>query len=107
MHNCPTTITNNELISTISRRIGMPFYIPLVSLFCCFLLISKREKKYKYLRKYIYFSIGFLILVLAEVLVRYAGLSKINAVLYFSLPFVLMPIVYLTLLKSLVFEKLK
>jgi len=106
-HNCPNSITNSELISTISRRIGMPFYIPLVSLFCCFLLISKREKKYKYLRKYIYFSISFLILVLAEVLVRYSGLSKINTILYFSLPFILMPIVYLTLIKSLVFEKIK
>ena len=106
VNNCPKTISS-ELVSTLSRRIGMPFYIPLVSLICCFLLISRKEKKYKYLRKYIYFTISFLILVLAEVLVRYSGLSKVNTVLYFSFPFALMPIVYLGLVKNLLFEKIK
>ena len=38
VNNCPKTISS-ELVSTLSRRIGMPFYIPLVSLICCFLLI--------------------------------------------------------------------
>jgi len=102
LKNCP-----NEVVATISRRIGMPFYIPLVSLICCFLLVSKKEKKYKTFRKYIYFVFGFLVLILAEILVRYSGLSKINTILYFVLPFILTPIFYLILFRSLAFERLK
>ena len=107
LQNCPKDNLNSEVIATIARRVGMPLYIPLMSLICSFLLISTREKKYRSLKKYIYFAVCFLILVMAEILVRYSGLSKINTILYFLFPFVLMPITYLMLIKSLAFERVK
>ena len=107
LQNCPKDNLNSEVIVTIARRVGMPFYIPLVSLICSFLLISTREKKYRSLKKYIYFAVCFLILVMAEILVRYSGLSKINTIFYFLFPFILMPITYLMLIKSLAFERVK
>ena len=107
LHNCPKNTLNSEVVSTIARRIGMPLYIPVISLICCFLLISSKEKKYKYLKKYIYFAICFLVLVLAEILVRYSGLSKTNTILYFSFPFILIPVTYLMLIRSLAFERAK
>jgi len=107
LQNCPKDNLNSEVIVTIARRVGMPFYIPLVSLICSFLLISTREKKYRSLKKYIYFAVCFLILVMAEILVRYSGLSKINTIFYFLFPFILMPIIYLMLIKSLAFERVK
>ena len=107
LHNCPKDTLNSEVVSTIARRIGMPLYIPVISLICCFLLISAKEKKYKSLKKYIYFAICFLVLVLAEILVRYSGLSKINTILYFLFPLVLIPVTYLMLIKSLAFERAK
>jgi len=107
LQNCPKDNLNSEVIVTIARRVGMPLYIPLVSLICSFLLISTREKKYRSLKKYIYFSVCFLILVMAEILVRYSGLSKINTIFYFLFPFILMPITYLMLIKSLAFERVK
>ncbi len=107
LHNCPKYDLSSEVVSTIARRIGMPLYIPLVSLICSFLLISSREKRYKSLKKYFYFAACFLILVLAEILVRYSGLSKINTILYFLIPVALMPITYLMLIKSLAFERVK
>tara|TARA_B100000427_G_scaffold325238_1_gene331726 strand:+ start:235 stop:1383 length:1149 start_codon:yes stop_codon:yes gene_type:complete len=106
-HNCPKDSLKSEVVSTISRRIGMPFYIPLVALISCFLLISNREKKYKNIKKYLYFFICFLILVMAEILVRYSGLSKINTILYFAFPFLLTPLIYLILFKSLSLERVK
>ena len=102
LENCP-----KEVIATMSRRIGMPFYIPLVSLICCFLLIQKRERKFKFFRNYSYFAFSFIILILAEILVRYSGLSKINTILYFTVPLVLTPIIYLLLLRSLTYERTK
>ncbi len=98
---------SEEVIATMSRRIGMPFYIPLVSLVCCFLLIKKRQRKFKFLRNYSYFAFGFIILVLAEILVRYSGLSQLNTVLYFIMPLILTPIMYLILLRSLAYERVK
>lgn len=102
LENCP-----KEVIATMSRRIGMPFYIPLVSLICCFLLIQKRERKFKFFRNYSYLGFSFIILVLAEILVRYSGLSKINTILYFTVPLILTPIIYLLLLRSLKYERAK
>ena len=54
-----------------NKRFGMPFYIPLIALVCCFLLASRKDRKFFYLNKYIYFGISFIILTLAEILVRY------------------------------------
>ena len=102
LENCP-----KEVIATISRRVGMPFYIPLVTLICCFLLIQKKQRKLKFFRNYSYFAFSFIILVLAEILVRYSGLSKINTILYFTVPLILTPIIYLLLLRSLTYERVK
>ena len=96
-----------EIIVQLSRRFGMPIYIPLIAVVCSFLLISPRKKKYSFLNNYIYFLIGFVILTLAEILVRYSGFSKINTVLYFLFPITLSMILYLILIKKLVFEKIK
>jgi len=83
----------------------MPLYIPLVALICCFLLISTKKKKYKFAQNYIYFFLGFVVLVCAEILVRYSGFSKLNSILYFSIPLFFMPVIYFILLKKLNHEK--
>ena len=82
----------------------MPIYIPVLALICSFLLVSTKNKK-RYLRKYLYFAVGFFILVLAEVMVRYSGFSKLNTLIYFLFPFALTPIIYLILIKKFAFEK--
>ncbi|MDC0473323.1 LptF/LptG family permease [Pelagibacteraceae bacterium] len=105
LNSCPSKKINKDIISTVLRRIGMPLYIPLVALLCCFLLISTKKRKYRYMQNYIYFFLGFVVLVCAEILVRYSGFSKLNSFLYFTVPLFLMPIVYFILLKKLNREK--
>ena len=105
INGCPKN-SKNDLIVTISRRLGMPIYIPLISLICSFLLVSVKTKKYNFFNKYIYFLISFIILVLAEILVRYSGFTNLNTILYFLFPIVLMPITYLILIKKFAFEKI-
>ena len=103
--NCPDSNMNKNIIETLSRRIGMPIYVPLVALICCFLLTSNRENKFNNQRKYFFFFLGFLILILAEILVRYSGFSNLNTILYFFVPILLIPIFYLILLRSFINEK--
>ncbi len=99
--NCPFTKNKKDIIENLSRRIGMPIYIPLVSLIASFLLIRKKEKKFNFLNRYIFFLIGFLILVAAEMMVRYSGLSEINFAIYFLMPFFLSPLIYFILSESI------
>ena len=105
--NCPVSNLKKEVIETLSRRFGMPIYIPVISLICSFLLIFSKGKKNKFYKKYVYFIIGFFLLVSAEILVRYAGFSYLNTVLYFLLPLLLAPLIYLILINKLNMEKIK
>ena len=97
--NCPK---NNIaiVIETFSRRIIMPLYIPLVSVLISFILIYTKNKKTKIINRYMFFVFSFILLILAELLVRYSGISNINFYTYLLTPFVLMPILYLILINK-------
>ena len=99
--NC--TIKNNKkiIIENLSRRLGMPLYIPLISILASFLLIQKKEKKYNYLKKHIIFGSSFTVLVFAEILLKYTGFSLINFVVYFASPFLLLITLYFILIKKM------
>ena len=46
MHNCETEDGEKKDIKIeINKRFGMPLFIPLIGLMCCFLLSSRKEKK--------------------------------------------------------------
>ena len=90
----------------INKRFGMPIYIPLISLISCFLLTSRKDKKMFYLNKYIYFLFGFLILALAEVIVRYSGISWNHTIIYYLLPVGTAPLFYLALIRAFKYENL-
>ena len=83
----------------------MPLYIPLISVIVSFLLIYKKEKKYNYLKKYIIFIFAFIILLFAEMLLRFTGFSLINSTLYFLTPVVLFVVLYFLLIKNMISEK--
>lgn len=104
--NCPKNV-KKDVIETISRRLGMPFYIPLITLISSFLLVANRKNKKKSSKPYLYFLISFLILIWAEIFVRYSGFSFFSFITYFVTPIILLPITYLILLKSMRSEKIK
>ena len=84
----------------------MPLFIPLLGLITCFLLYSRKEKKIFPFYKYIYFAIGFVILVSSEITVRYSGISLQHSLLYYLIPICLLPIVYLLLVRTFKYENL-
>ena len=89
-----------------NRRVGMPFFIPLVSLISCFLLITRNQKKISNYYKYIFGFIGVVVLIASEITVRYSGNSLDRAAIYYLIPAVLIPIVYLFLIRTFKYENL-
>ena len=106
-HNCDDS--KKSMMDTkieINKRFGMPMYIPLISLISCFLLTSRKDKKMFYLNKYIYFFVGVLILILAEIIVRYSGISWNHTIIYYLLPIGTAPLFYLALIRAFKYENL-
>ena len=106
-HNCDNS--KKSMMDTkieINKRFGMPIYIPLISLISCFLLTSRKDKKMFYLNKYIYFFVGVLILILAEIIVRYSGISWNHTIIYYLLPIGTAPLFYLALIRAFKYENL-
>lgn len=97
-------LTQNKI--EFNRRFGMPIFIPLIALISCFLLLSRNEKKISGFYKYIFFFIGFAILVGSEITVRYSGTSLNHAAIYYLIPIGLIPFVYLSLIRTFKYENL-
>ena len=91
-----------EIIPNLNRRIVMPFYVPVITLICCLLLL-KTEKKY--LNKYIIFLYSFLILVFSELFVRYTGVSLGSRMIFLILPVTLFFSLYSFIFLKLANEK--
>ena len=107
LHNCnPTKKTRMDTKIEINKRFGMPFYIPLLALICCFLLDSRRDRKIYNLNKYICFFVGFIILVAAEISVRYSGISWNHTAMYYLIPAGMMPLLYFILIRKFKYENL-
>ena len=83
-----------EIKTVLNRRFVLPFYIPIISLLCSFLMIRAEEKKNYFFNKYTIFSLSFLILLYAELIVRYTGISEIINILFMISPLILIPIIY-------------
>ena len=96
-----------EIKTVINKRIGVPFYVPIISLLCSFLLINNKTKKNYFLNKYSIFFLSFLILLYAELLVRYTGLYELINLLFITSPLILIVIFYILLIFKLSKESLK
>ena len=107
MHNCDQN--KKSLMDTkieFNKRFGMPIYIPVIALVCCFLLSTRKDQKIYAYNKYIYFSLGFIILVLSELIVRYSGSSWTHTVIYYFFPLLVIPIFYIFLVRKFKYENL-
>ena len=83
-----------EIIPNLIRRIILPFYIPVVSLLCSFLLVKKNINLLERMTIYLF---TFLLIVLTELLIRYTGINYQIRSIYIILPFTLIMSTYLIL----------
>jgi lipopolysaccharide export system permease protein len=84
-----------EMIPALNRRIILPFFIPVVALITCILLIN-HKKKFLLSRTNI-FLYSFIILLYAEVVIRYTGISKLMANIFILSPFLLFILLYFSI----------
>ena len=96
----------DDVSAEINRRLGMPLYIPFVSIIICYLLSSAKENKFYIFRKYIVFIAAFIVLVFAEIMVRYSGQATLYSIIYYSLPPLLILLNYLILIRIFKYENL-
>ncbi len=107
MHNCNNTKkTLMDIKIEFNKRFGTPFYIPLISLICSFLLSSRRDQKIYGYNKYIFFFIGFVVLASSEIIVRYSGVSWSHSIIYYLIPLGMLPLFYFSLIKKFKYENL-
>jgi len=95
-----------EAIQTITRRLGAPLYIPLISIIISFLLVYKKENKFNFLKKYTLFIFSFSALIFSEILLKYAGSISWVTTSYFVLPMGISFLLYVYLIKKMMSEKL-
>ena len=106
-HNCDNSKKSKmDTKIEINKRFGMPIYILLIALVSCFLLATGKDKKIFYFNKYIYFFICFLILALAEMIVRYSGISWNHTLIYYLIPVIMSPLIYFALIRTFKYENL-
>ena len=96
-----------DVINELNKRFGMPIYVPLLSLIACFMLSSRKENKTSKISQYFYILIGFSILVLAEIAVRFSGKLLFISFLYYAAPIVMMIISYFILFRVFKYENLE
>ena len=89
--NCKNNF-NKEIITTLNRRIILPFYIPVISLLASFLLI--KPKKNIFFNKISIFIYCFMVLLYAELIVRYTGVNRVALNLFLISPIIMASIFY-------------
>ena len=84
-----------EILPILNRRITLPLYFPIIALFASFLLIKSKKKFF--FSKVSVFLYCFLILLYAELIIRYTGINNFISKLFILSPVVLSILVYIFL----------
>ena len=93
-----------EILSTLNRRIIIPFYIPVLSLICSFLLVKSKRN---YFQKINVFVCCFIILLFTELAVRYTGINTFILYTFILMPFSLLLVLYTFLIYKFSNESFK
>ncbi len=85
-----------EIKQELLKRFYKPIYIPIITILCCFLIItSKNDVRHSKIKRII-FILTFLLLVLSETTLRYSTSSNLATLIYFLMPWILFTIAYTT-----------
>ena len=82
------------------KRFVKPFYLPILTLICCFLLTFSKEQHSYTIKTIKIFIYVFLILVISEIFMRYIESSLIYLILFFVIPIIIFCMTYIFLLKK-------
>ena len=86
-----------EITTVLNRRIFLPLYLPVIAVLCSLLLIKSRSKK-NFFNQYSVFAITFIVLLFAELSLRYTGIFQLVNYFFILFPIFLIPVFYLFLI---------
>ncbi len=86
--------SKKEIVPILNRRLSLPLYIPVISLFSSLLIVKSKKK---YFNKSLVFFYCFFLLVLIELSIKYTGLSSLMQTIFLLLPLFLILTLYIFL----------
>ncbi len=90
-------VINQEFI----KRLIKPFYIPLITIVCCFLIVFPKNDTRYFKNRRIIFLLAFLVLLISETTLRYLSSSNFTVYLYFIFPCIFFLFAYMFLFKKI------
>ena len=93
----PNCNAQGEIVTSLNRRIVLPFYIPVIALISSLLIINSKRMLYNRNLVFIY---SFVLLVFIELLVRYTGINDYVFYIFMISPFILAITLYLFLINN-------
>ena len=91
---CKNNFTT-EILPTINRRVVLPLFLPALTLICSFLLIKNRKNIF--LSNISIFAYSFILLLFAELTIRYTGINKLLNYSFILTPILLSILSYIIL----------
>ncbi len=92
--NCEENL-HNEIKQELLKRFHKPIYIPIITIMCCFLLISSRNKiNYNKIKRNT-FVLTFFLIVFSETTLRYSTSSNVSLIFYLIIPFFIFSLAYI------------
>ena len=97
--NCDQNL-NKEINQELFKRFYKPLFIPIIALLCSFLIIIPKNNFIYNKNKRLIFLFTFFLIVFSEASLRYSAISKISALVYLVMPWVLFISIYLYFLRK-------
>ena len=90
---------NDEIKQELLKRFYKPIYIPIITIICCFLFTSSRNKiNYDKIKRNT-FILTFFLLVFSETTLRYSTSSSAYLIFYFIIPLLIFSFAYIIFYK--------
>ena len=92
--NCEENL-HKEIKQELLKRFYKPIYIPIITIMCCFLLISSRNKiNYNKIKRNT-FVLTFFLIVFSETTLRYSTSSNVSLIFYLIIPILIFSLAYI------------
>lgn len=106
IENCKSSNLDN-ILKEFYKRFVIPIYIPLLSIIPFIIIITSKENSNYQKIKVVTFLIGFLVIILSETTIKLISSLIYKNILFASIPFILLIILYLVFVSKFRFNSIK
>ena len=106
IENCNSSNLDN-ILKEFYKRFVIPIYIPLLSIIPFIIIITSKENSNYQKIKVVTFLIGFLVIILSETTIKLISSLIYKNILFASIPFILLIILYLVFVSKFRFNSIK